>query len=162
MAGVDSVEHGAYLDERDLVEMAGRGIFLVVTYGVFQYVAALSTASSELREKAETGIAAYRKTLRGAKAHGVPVVVGGDSFHEGPVDEVRALSEAGFSSMECLKALTLNPARLCDLAHVKGSLGLGKTADMVALSANPLDDPLNVEKIMAVMKNGDVVYQTSG
>ncbi len=161
-AGADSIEHGTYLEEEDLVEMAKRETFLVVTYGVSAYLAGLSSITPEARQHEVDGMKRYRKTLEMAKAHGVPVAIGGDAYHGGPAADVGALVESGFSPIEALRALTLNPARLCGLENHKGRVASGFRADLVALGQNPLENPLNVKDLQAVAKGGVIVSGFSG
>jgi hypothetical protein len=77
-------------------------------------------------------------------------IIPGFSLH----DELANFVEAGFTPMEALQTATSNPAKFLGLESSFGSVETGKTADLVLLSANPLDDIHNTQKIGAVIANG--------
>lgn len=77
-------------------------------------------------------------------------VMPGFSLH----DELANFVEAGFTPMEALQTATSNPARFLGTESSFGSVETGKTADLLLLSANPLDDIHNTQKISAVIANG--------
>jgi imidazolonepropionase-like amidohydrolase len=77
-------------------------------------------------------------------------IMPGFSLH----DELANFVEAGFSPMEALQTATSNPAKFFGMESSSGSIGPGKVADLVLLSANPLDDIRNTRKIEAVIANG--------
>lgn len=77
-------------------------------------------------------------------------IMPGFSLH----DELANFVEAGFTPMEALQVATSNPAKFLDAESSFGSVEPGKTADLVLLNANPLDDIRNTQKIAAVVANG--------
>ena len=79
-------------------------------------------------------------------------IMPGFSLH----DELANFVEAGFSPMEALQTATSNPAKFFGIESSAGSIGPGKVADLVLLSANPLDDIRNTRKIEAVFADGRV------
>ena len=92
---------------------------------------------------------------------GVPFLAGTDtpagvhifpgySLHE----ELQRFVAAGFSPLEALQTATINPARFFGMEEQGGSVEKGKLADLVLLSANPLEDITNTQKIAAVIANG--------
>ena len=92
---------------------------------------------------------------------GVPFLAGTDtpagvhifpgySLHE----ELQRFVAAGFTPLDALQTATLNPARFFGLEEQLGSVEKGKLADLVLLSANPLEDISNTQKIAAVIVNG--------
>src|SRR5262249_32764234 len=74
----------------------------------------------------------------------------GFSLHE----ELQRFVAAGFTPLEALQTATLNPARFFGLEDRFGAVESGKTADLVLLKANPLDDITNTQKIAAVILGG--------
>jgi imidazolonepropionase-like amidohydrolase len=98
----------------------------------------------------------------GAMHHaGVPFLAGTDaapgvyimpgfSLH----DELANFVEAGFTPMEALQTATSNTAKFLGKEAELGSIETGKIADLVLLSANPLEDIRNTQKIKAVIANG--------
>ena len=92
---------------------------------------------------------------------GVPFLAGTDtpagvhifpgySLHE----ELQRFVAAGFSPLEALQTATINPARFFGMEEQSGSVEKGKLADLVLLSANPLEDITNTQKIAGVIANG--------
>jgi imidazolonepropionase-like amidohydrolase len=84
-------------------------------------------------------------------------IMPGFSLH----DELANFVEAGFTPMEALQVATSNPAKFLDAENSFGSIGPGKTADLVLLYANPLDDIRNTQKIAAVIANGRLFDRTA-
>jgi len=78
----------------------------------------------------------------------------GFSLHE----ELRRFVAAGFTPLEALQTATLNPARFFGMEEQLGTVEEGKLADMVLLSANPLNDIANTQKIAGVFVNGRYFY----
>jgi imidazolonepropionase-like amidohydrolase len=105
----------------------------------------------------------------GALHHaGVPFLAGTDaapgiyimpgfSLH----DELANFVEAGFTPMESLQTATSNPAKFLEMENALGSIEPGKIADLVLLSANPLEDIHNTQKISAVIANGRLFDRAS-
>jgi imidazolonepropionase-like amidohydrolase len=83
-------------------------------------------------------------------AWGVPYTYAGFSLH----DELQLLVRAGLTPLESLQTATLNPARFLGRTQDLGTIEKGKLADMVMLTANPLEDIRNTQKIDAVFVNG--------
>lgn len=77
-------------------------------------------------------------------------IMPGFSLH----DELANFVEAGFTPMEALQVATSNPAKFLEAESSFGSIVPGKTADLVLLNANPLEDIRNTQKITAVIANG--------
>jgi imidazolonepropionase-like amidohydrolase len=88
--------------------------------------------------------------LAGTDAAPGVYIMPGFSLH----DELANFVEAGFTPMEALQTATSNPSTFLDLESSFGSIEPGRTADLVLLSANPLDDIRNTQKISAVIANG--------
>jgi imidazolonepropionase-like amidohydrolase len=83
-------------------------------------------------------------------AWGVPYIYAGFSLH----DELALFVRAGLTPLESLQTATLNPARFLGRTQDLGTIEKGKLADMVMLTANPLEDIHNTQKIDAVFVNG--------
>jgi imidazolonepropionase-like amidohydrolase len=97
---------------------------------------------------------------------GVPFLAGTDtppgvyvfpgfSLHE----ELQRFVDAGFTPLEALQTATLNPARFFGMESQLGAVEAGKLADLVLLSANPLENIANTQKIVAVVANGQYFYR---
>lgn len=79
----------------------------------------------------------------------------GFSLHE----ELQRFVAAGFTPLEALQTATLNPARFFGMQGELGAVQEGKIADLVLLSANPLEDISNTQKIAGVFANGRYFYR---
>ena len=84
-----------------------------------------------------------------------PFIFPGSSVH----DELELFVQAGLTPMEALQTATLNPARFLGLRDSLGTVEVGKAADLVFLSADPLDDIGNTQQIWAVVLNGELLDQ---
>ena len=156
-AGVDSIEHGVYLSEEDMILMANRKTVLCATYGVYTAASMLENVPDFMKENCSQAAEHYLGTLAMAHKHGVKVVFGGDTYHADPASEFKGLIKAGFSPEEALQAGTINGAELLGLEDSIGKIEPGKLADLVALRGNPLDNPDALGDVVSVMKEG-VVY----
>ncbi|HEU4561146.1 MAG TPA: amidohydrolase family protein, partial [Longimicrobium sp.] len=99
-----------------------------------------------------------------AQAAGVGILAGTDASDESYVfagsglhDELAHLVEAGLTPLQALRAATLNPARYLGAADSMGTVAAGRTADLVVLDANPLEDIHNTMRIFAVVANGRLI-----
>jgi imidazolonepropionase-like amidohydrolase len=157
-AGVDSIEHGVFLNEAQLTLMVKKGIFLVVTFGIVK----AGTESEEFpefyRQKTLQAKEQYIGTIAQAIKIGVQIAVGCDTYHAHIGTELQALMEGGYSEAQALQAATLAGAELCGIAGRLGSIKEGKIADLVALAGNPLKDIKTVNEITHVMKEGELIF----
>ena len=167
-AGVRSIEHGTYIDTETMVLMAERGTFLVPTLYISDV---LGDEDSNYREKTvnvafkKTGQADLLARVGAAHRHGVRIAAGVDlgGYHHDPTESVReiaALVKAGLSPMAAIQAATSVGAELLDMSDRVGSLEVGKFADIVAVTGNPLVDLNTLERVTFVMKGGEVIKQT--
>lgn len=106
----------------------------------------------------------YKKLVRDMHRAGVEFLAGTDTGPNNPVpvgiglhDELELLVESGFTPMEALQTATRNPARYFGRLKDMGTIEPGKLADLVLLSANPLDDIRNTRKIALVILRGHVL-----
>lgn len=168
-AGVASIEHGSFLDVEGARLMAQRGTFLVPTLSAGEVVvrAAESGVLTGLRaEKARAAGAAMRNAIRIAVQNGVPVALGTDAGvgpHGANAHEFTLMVEwGGMTPMQSIVAGTRSAARLLNLENRLGTLAPGKTADIVAVSGDPLQDVRRLETgVVMVMKDG-VVHREPG
>ncbi len=167
-AGVDSIEHGCYLDlERDLLRMmSDQDITLVPTLTVFAHHSAEGNpvAQLEAREFREHHI----ETVQQAMRLGVRVVAGTDAggwFHGNNAVELDMLVGAGMTPMEAIVAGTRDAAACCGLDRDLGSLEPGKLADLIVVDGNPLEDITVLQergRIRLVMKGGQIYRNLRG
>ncbi len=164
-AGVASIEHGSFMDEEGARLMAQHGTFLVPTMMAGETVEGAAKAGilkGQRAEKAMAAAAAMRKGIKIAVANKVPIALGTDAGvipHGTNAREFVLLVEwGGMSPMEAIVAGTLNGSKLLGWDKNLGSLTVGKWADIVAVSGDPLKDIHNLQKTVFVMKNG-IIYK---
>jgi imidazolonepropionase-like amidohydrolase len=154
--GIDSIEHGYYMSEEQIDRMAQSESWLVMTPSPFFAEERLRTLPSQLKDdfRKEQDMVAQR--LAAAIKGGVKFAVGTDGMHGGLAGELGFLVQFGASTEEALMAATINGAKVCGLqAHV-GSLEPGKSADIVGIQGNPLDDIGALKQIKTVILKGEI------
>jgi imidazolonepropionase-like amidohydrolase len=151
-AGVDTIEHGMYLNQRpDLLErMAASGQVLVPTLSFLLHVAGLdpaaglapSTWTPLLVELGKHNVEQAGLTLVAARDAGVRLALGHDTapLHAG-MNELLRMIEAGLTPREALVAATSGAAYALGLADHVGTVEEGKLADLVVVDGDPLDEP---------------------
>ncbi|HYG61598.1 MAG TPA: amidohydrolase family protein [Thermoanaerobaculia bacterium] len=166
-AGIDSIEHGSFLDDEALRMMKQRGTYLVPTLLAGEYVAgkaAVRQYPPEIAEKARAAVAARSATFRKALQIGVKIAFGTDSAvspHGLNAQEFALLVDHGMSPAAALRSATSAAADLLGLAKTIGTLEPGKEADIVAVPGDPLADIRAMEKVRFVMKGGRVFKDES-
>jgi imidazolonepropionase-like amidohydrolase len=164
-AGIDSIEHGTFLDDEAFDMMKQRGTYYVPTLMAVEGVKQVLTDGSfppAIEKKASAAAAALDDTVRKAIAHGVKIAVGTDAGvypHGKNAGEFVRLTELGMKPLAALKAGTLIDAELLGIAARTGSLEPGKLADIVAVPGNPEADIHAVQKVSFVMKEGKIYKQ---
>ena len=160
-AGVSSIEHGSFLDDEGARLMAEKGTFLVPTLMAGEGVERMAkngVLKGFRAEKALAAAAAMRHAIKIAVANRVMIALGTDAGvipHGTNAHEFTLMVEwGGMKPMEAIVAGTLNGAKLLGLDKTIGSLSIGKKADIVAVSGDPLTDIKRMESTVFVMKNG--------
>ena len=158
--GVDSIEHGSYLDEDPglLEMMAEKGIVFTPTYGVYTFHATHGTPHGRARAAALREH--HVKSLKMALDYGVTVTAGTDEGgweHGNNAHEISCLVEAGMTPMQAIVAATGDAAKCMGLEAEIGSIQEGKRADLILVDGNPLHDVTIMERgnaVKYVMKDG--------
>jgi len=162
-AGVASIEHGSILDAEAVQMMRERGTYLVPTLmaGYAVEGQAKDGILTELRaEKALYIAPIMRRSFRMAVDGGVPIAFGTDAGvfpHGTNAHEFVLMVENGMVPMRALVAATSAAADLLGVAEDRGTLVAGKLADIIAVEGNPLDDIGAMERVIFVMKGGELV-----
>jgi imidazolonepropionase-like amidohydrolase len=161
-AGVDSIEHGCYLDEdpRHLERMAERGIFFVPTLLVYEYHR--KSPQPHVRERAQALLEHHVTSIKRALQIGVKVVAGTDAGghgHPANAGELECLVKSGMTSMQALQAATGWAAECLGRQDELGTIQPGKLADLVVVAGDPLADIAvlrDSSRIALVIKDGQV------
>jgi imidazolonepropionase-like amidohydrolase len=167
-AGVNSIEHGSYLDEdpRHLERMAERGIFFVPTLLVYEYHR--RSPQPHVRERAEALYEHHVASIKRALAIGVKIVAGTDAGghgHPANAGELLCLVQAGLTPMQALQAATGWAAECLGQEADLGTIEPGKLADLVVVAGDPLADIgvlRDIEKIRLVLKGGETAADRLG
>lgn len=164
-AGVDSIEHGTYMDDEIRKLMKKHGTYYVPTILAGKFVADKAKIDGffpELvRPKAASIGPLIQNTFEQAHKAGVKIAFGTDSgvsAHGDNAQEFSLMVEAGMKPADALLSATVNSANLLGISDILGTLEEGKLADIVAVQGNPLDDISLMESVSFVMKDG-VVYK---
>ena len=164
-AGVSSIEHGSFMDDEGAKLMFEKGTYLVPTLMAGEQVEKLAKSGvlkGLIAEKALAAAAAMRNGIRTAKRNNVKIALGTDSAvipHGSNGHEFTLMVEwGGLTPMESIVAGTMSAATLLGWEKKIGSIEVGKWADIVAVSGDPLADIRKMESTVFVMKNG-VVYK---
>ena len=146
-AGIDSVEHGTFLDQECVDLMLERGVYLVPTLAVdhwlFQHDGdgdVPAYAMEKCKRAHDAHVASYQLALK----HGVKMAAGTDAGtpfnpHWGSYMELVKMVEYGCSPMEAIVSATSAAADMMGVSHWTGSIAPGKAADFLVLDQNPLD-----------------------
>jgi imidazolonepropionase-like amidohydrolase len=160
-AGVDSIEHGTFIDEAGIRDMKARGTFYVATLMAFSGVKGLigtGKLAPASEAKAQQTFAVWGKGLNMAYRAGVKIALGTDSAvapHTEANKEVALMvSKGGMTPRDALIAATKGGADLMGLSNETGTLDPGKSADLIAVEGDPLVDPAAVQRVDYVMVEG--------
>ena len=161
-AGIDSIEHGTFLDDEALDMMKARGTYYVPTMMAVEGLKGnLDRYPPLVQAKARAAMEQIQVTVRKALGRGVKVALGTDAAvypHGLNAGEFHLLTEQGMKPIDALKAGTSVDAELLGIADRTGTLELGKLADIVAVPGNPVENIRLTEKVIFVMKEG-VIYR---
>jgi len=162
-AGVDSVEHGSYIDDAGIAAMKEHGTYLVPTLYIGDWMIENAEAThlpAPLLAKAKEVIPAARKNIAHAFASGVKVAFGTDAAvypHGLNAHEFAVMVKLGLTPLQAIQAATLNAADLLGWSGKVGTLEPGAWADVIAVDGDPIKDVTTLEHVKFVMKGGEVV-----
>jgi imidazolonepropionase-like amidohydrolase len=160
-AGIDSIEHGSFVDDQGLDLMKQKG-----TYFVFTPVLCMndrlkkSGAPANIIAKGAAATAAADATFKRAMARGVRIAFGSDAAvcpHASQVAQFAHMVKLGMKPLAALRSATSVDAKLFGVDDKLGTLEPGKLADVIAVPGDPSRDISVVEKVFFVMKGGAVV-----
>ena len=162
-AGVDSIEHGSYIDDDAITVMKQHGTYLVPTLYLADWFlenAPKMNTPPAMIAKAQQVMPAARKNVAHAFASGVKVAFGTDAAvypHGLNAHEFAVMVKLGLTPLQSIQAATINAADLLGWADRVGSLEPNHFADLIAVDGDPLEDVTTLERVKFVMKGG-VVY----
>jgi imidazolonepropionase-like amidohydrolase len=170
-AGAHSIEHGYLLDEEAAALMAHRGVYYVPTLALSHLTSDQAGTPAEaaycaahalpdgFRERANRFAPDHEASFRLAREAGVRIASGSDQGppHEAALLEIELLARHGLGAHGAIVAATRTAAEVCGAADRLGTVEPGKLADLIAVTANPLEDITNLRRLALVLKDGQPV-----
>jgi imidazolonepropionase-like amidohydrolase len=164
-SGADSIEHGTVMDDEVIRLFKQSGAYYVPTLstvnGYLERIAADPNAySPEVRKQVDWRIGVTGQSLRKAYPAGVKIAFGTDagvSKHGRNADEFELMVKHGMPPAEAIKAATVNAADLLGLSTEIGTVEPGKSADLIAVAGDPLQDVSVLKRVGFVMARGEVI-----
>ncbi len=167
-AGVDSIEHGSLLDQEGMDLMKAHGTYLVADIYNDDYILGKAIdfgLPKEMVDKEKTVGRLQRENFAKAVAAGVKIAFGTDAGvypHGDNAKQFHYMVKFGMTPAGAIRAATSSAADLIDRAATVGTLEAGKYADLIAVTANPLDRVETLEHVAFVMKGGKVYKDETG
>jgi imidazolonepropionase-like amidohydrolase len=164
-AGVDSIEHGSYIDDAAIAVMKQHGTYLVPTLYLSDFFlenAPKMGVSPAVFKKGQDVMAVARTNVGRAYASGVKPAFGTDAAvypHGQNAHEFAVLVKIGLTPLQAIQSATINDADLLGWSDKVGVLEPGHFADIIAVDGDPLQDVTTLERVKFVMKGG-VVYKS--
>jgi len=164
-AGIDSIEHGSFLDDEALDMMKQHGTYYVPTLmaiqGLMEQIQKGVAIPPPVRIKADLAIASLHQTFQRALAKNIKIGLGTDAAvypHGRNAEEFHQMVDLGMKPVDALKAGTSADADLLGLTAKIGTLEANKFADVVAVPGDPIENIRQTEHVFFVMKEG-VIYK---
>ncbi len=168
IAGINSIEHGTYMDQEVMDLMKARGTYYVPTIMAGNWVAEKAKIPNFfpalVKPKAEKIGPQIQSTFAKAYKAGVKIAFGTDSgvsAHGDNWQEFILMTNAGMSNKDALKSATIETAKLLKVEDKLGQIKPGMLADIIAVQKNPIEDISTVDNVTFVMKDGVIYKQSS-
>ncbi len=161
-AGVDSIEHGSYINDEDIAAMKQRGTYLVPTQYLMDWWiengAKLHAPDYVVKKMNDVSQVAHRN-IEHAIRSGVKIAFGTDAAvypHGLNAHEFAVYVRLGMTPVEAIRTATVNAADLLGWSDLVGTIERGKYADMIAVDGDPAKDVTTLQNVKFVMKGGKV------
>jgi len=168
LGGVDSIEHGTFMNAEDMQLMKQHGTWYVPTIIAGKYVEEMAGKPGyyppQVAAKARLVGPIIQATAGRAYKAGVKIAFGTDAAvypHGQNAKEFKYMVDAGMPPMYVLQAATTHAAELLHRSDQLGQIAPGRQADVIAVPGNPLDDITAMQRVSFVMKGG-VIYKQDG
>jgi imidazolonepropionase-like amidohydrolase len=164
-AGIDSIEHGSYINDAAIAEMKKNGTYLVPTLYLEDWQLEFGKLPPFYQQKMKDVSAVAKKNIRHAYESGVKIALGTDAAvypHGLNGHELEVyVRDLGMTPLAAIQSATVSAADLLGWSEKTGSLDAGKWADIIAVDGDPLKDVKLLQDVKFVMKAG-VVYKGAG
>ena len=165
LAGVNSVEHGTFMTEEVMDLMIERGTYYVPTISAGEFVADKAKIDNYFPEIVRPKAASVGPQIGGtfgkAYKRGVKIAFGTDvgvQAHGTNWKEFVYMVKYGMDPMSAIQSATVETAKLLGEFDSIGSISVGKIADIIAVSGDPIKNIKNMENVVFVMKDGKVFF----
>jgi len=161
-AGIDSIEHGAFLDDEALDLMKARGTYYIPTLMALEggkEILAKGGYPPTVAAKMTAAVESISQVVRKAIGKGVKIGMGTDAAvypHGRNTEEFHLLTGLGMTPLQALRAATSVDADLLGVQTRLGTIDVGKLADIIAMPGDPTQNIRQTEKVFFVMKEGAV------
>jgi imidazolonepropionase-like amidohydrolase len=163
-AGVDSIEHGSYVNDEDIAVMKKNGTYLVPTLYLEDWQVEKGSLPPFYHQKMVDVSAVAKNNIKHAMQSGVKIALGTDAAvypHGLNAHELDVyVNQIGMAPLAALQSATMNASDLMGWSSKTGTLEPGKWADIIAVEKNPIDDVRVLQDVKFVMKAG-VVYKSA-
>ena len=164
-AGVDSIEHGSYMNDEDIAAMKQHGNYFVPTAYLVDWMQENGHLPAFYAQKMKDVSVVEKTNAKKAIAAGVKIALGTDAAvypHGLNAHELDVyVNQFGMTPLAALQSATLNAADLLGWTGKVGSLEPGKWADIIAVSGDPMKDVRTLQHVNFVMKSGTVYKNES-
>ena len=156
--GCDSIEHGLDLDDAAVAQMAKQGTWYVPTLAVYYGDGAPENTAEGQRDRKRSSVheESFRKALKAHLKIAFGTDVGGFPWTQPIAQEFPLMVKFGMTPMDAIRSATSRAAELLDQQGNLGEIRAGATADLVAVSGDPLANIEELERVRFVMKDGKV------
>jgi len=165
-AGIDSIEHGSYMNDEDIAAMKQHGNYFVPTAYLIDWMQQYGNLPAFYKQKMKDVSAVEKANAKRAIAAGVKVAMGTDAAVYPHGLNARELdvyvNQFGMTPLAALQTATLNAADLMSWTNHIGSLEAGKWADIIAVNGDPLKDIRLLQHVQFVMKSGVIFKNEQG
>lgn len=160
-AGIDTIEHGYFLTDKEIDLLAKSGSWLVMTPSIFFTDSRIQTLPPHLVEGHLQQREEVAQRMRAAIEGGIKFAVGTDGMHGEIAQEIQYLVDFGATPSQALMAATYHAAKVCRLEDRIGTLKPGKYADIIGVTGNPLKDIGALKRVKTVISMGEVKHRAS-
>ena len=164
-AGIDSIEHGFYMDDWCFDWMKEHGTFYVPTLAAMYWIYVNGDKVPDFMiRKVKVAFEAHKQSFYNAYKAGVKIALGTDAGtpfnqHDMTAYEMILMNEAGMKPWDCIRTGTVNAAELCEVLKDHGTIEVGKKANFTVYGGDPIEDIHNVMDCRMTVIGGNVKYE---